>query len=307
MIQRVLQFQCRRHFATGSKTAATTNIDVSQKEGSLNGKTIFLTGGSRGIGLCIAKRAAQDGANIVIAAKTAEPHPKLPGTIYSAAEEIKAFGGQVLPLVCDIREEDQVEAAVKQAVATFGGIDILINNASVIQLAPTEKTTMASYDLMQNANARGAFLTSQKCLPHLRQSSNPHILNLAPPLNMETRWFKNHLAYSISKYGMSMCVLGMAGEYKSKNIAVNALWPITTISTSSVANLPSGAALMKKSRTGDIMADAAYEIVTTKSKTCTGNFFLDEHVLRAVGVTDFAKYKYDSTTPESKLWPDFFV
>lgn len=288
-------------------TPPAAAFDLSQKEGSLKGKTILVTGGSRGIGLSIAKRAAQDGANIVIAAKTAEPHPKLPGTIYTAAEEIKAAGGQALPLVCDIRFEDQVEETVRRAVETFGGIDILVNNASAISLTPTEKTSMKRYDLMHHVNTRGTFLVSQKCIPHLRKSSNPHILNLSPPLNMETKWFKNHVAYTMAKFGMSMCVLGMAGEFKNDKIAVNALWPVTTISTSAVENLLGGAGLMKKSRTGEIMADAAYEIFTTKSNTCTGNFLLDEHVLRSVGVTDFAKYKFDPATPESELYPDYFV
>jgi citronellol/citronellal dehydrogenase len=271
---------------------------------SLRGKTLFITGASRGIGLAIGVRAARDGANVVIAAKTAEPNPKLPGTIYTAAKEIEGAGGQALPIVCDIRFEDQVQAAVKHAVDKFNGIDICINNASAISLTGTEQTEMKRYDLMHSINTRGTFLVSKTCLPYLKQAKNPHILNLSPPLNMETRWFAPHVAYTMAKFGMSMCVLGMAGEYKSAGVAVNALWPRTVIATAAVQNLLGGGSTMKGSRKPEIMGDAAYAILTRDSRDCTGNFFIDDEVLSAAGKTDLSEYAYD---PSSPLFPDFFV
>ena len=271
---------------------------------TLQGRTIFITGGSRGIGKAIALRAAKDGANIVIAAKTAEPHPKLPGTIYTAAAEVEAVGGKALACVVDIRQEELVEAAVQKTIETFGGIDILINNASAIQLTGTLQTPMKRYDLMHSVNVRGTYLTSQKCLPHLLKSENPHILNLSPPLNMEEKWFKNHVAYTMAKYGMSMCVLGMAGEFRKKGVGVNALWPRTTIATAAIKNIVGGEQMMKRSRTPEIMADAAHWILTQDAKKCTGNFFIDEDLLRESGVTDFENY---SVVPGAELFPDFFI
>lgn len=271
---------------------------------TLKDKTLFITGASRGIGKAIALRAAQDGANIVIAAKTAEPHPKLPGTIYSAAEEIEAAGGQALPLVVDIRHEDVVADAVNKAVAHFGGIDILINNASAIFLAGTVETPMKRFDLMHQVNVRGTYLCSQKCIPHLKEAANPHILNLSPPLNMEARWFAPHVAYSMAKFGMSMCVLGMAEELKPAGIAVNALWPRTTIATAAIKNLLGGEQVMKHSRKPAIIADAAHWILTREGNTHTGNFFVDDEVLAASGVTNLDHY---AVTPGVDLYPDFFV
>ncbi len=273
----------------------------------LKNKTVFITGGSRGIGLAIALRLAKEGANIIIAAKTAEPHPKLPGTIHTAAAEIEAAGGKALPLQVDIRDEELVQTAVDEAVATFGGIDILINNASAISLTPTLQTDMKRYDLMHHINTRGTFLTSKLCLPHLLKADNPHVLNLSPPLNMETRWFAPHVAYTMAKFGMSMCVLGMAGEFKKQGVAFNALWPRTTIATAAVQNLLGGDGLMRRSRTPEIMADAAYHILSRNSRDCTGNFFVDEEVLKAEGVTDFAKYRVDSNLSDEELMPDFFL
>ena len=270
---------------------------------TLQGKTIFITGASRGIGKAIALRAAKDGANIIVAAKTAKPHPKLAGTIYTAAEDIEAAGGQALACVVDIRKEELVEKAVNQAVERFGGIDILVNNASAIQLTGTLQTPMKRYDLMHSVNVRGTYMTSQKCLPHLLKSSNPHILNLSPPLNMEEHWFKNHVAYTMAKYGMSMCVLGMAGEFRKKGVGVNALWPRTTIATAAI-NMVGGDSMMKQSRKPDIMADAAHWILTQDAKTCNGNFFIDEDLLRQSGVTDFEHY---SVVPGAKLLPDYFI
>ncbi|HEY8375976.1 MAG TPA: NAD(P)-dependent oxidoreductase, partial [Nannocystis sp.] len=270
---------------------------------TLQGKTLFITGASRGIGLAIAVRAARDGANIAIAAKTAEPHPKLPGTIYTAAAEIEAAGGKALPLVCDIRFEDQVLAAVERTVQTFGGIDILVNNASAISLTGTLETPMKRYDLMHGINARGTFLCSQACIPHLKKAKNPHILNISPPLSMKAKWFKSHVAYTMAKYGMSMCVLGMAAEFEDDGIAVNALWPRTTIATAAV-NMLGGEMMMSASRKPDIMADAAHHILTRPSRECTGNFFIDEDLLRRAGVTDFDKY---AVTPGAELIPDFFL
>ena len=271
---------------------------------SLAGKTIFMSGGSRGIGLAIALRAAQDGANVIIAAKTAEPHPKLPGTIYTAAKEIEAAGGKALPVICDIREEEQVAKAVDDGVAKFGGIDICINNASAIQLTPTEMTDMKRYDLMHQINSRGTFLVSKTCLPHLKQGNNPHIMNLSPPLDMSAKWFAPHVAYTMAKYGMSMCTLGMSAEFARHGIAVNSLWPLTPVDTAAVRNLLGGEMVVKMSRKPDIMADAAHAILTRDSKSCTGNFFIDELVLAEEGVTDFAPYAYDEN---AQLAADFFV
>lgn len=271
---------------------------------SLKGKTLFISGGSRGIGLAIALRAARDGANVTIAAKTAEPHPKLPGTIYSAAEDIERAGGKALPVLCDIREEAQVAEAVEKSVAAFGGIDICINNASAIQLTGTLQTDMKRYDLMHQINTRGTFLVSKMCIPHLKLAKNPHILNLAPPLDMKAKWFKNHVAYTMAKFGMSMCTLGMAAEFARDGIAVNSLWPLTTIDTAAVRNLLGGEAVAAMSRSPDIMADAAYAIMTRPSREATGNFFIDEEVLRQAGVTDFAKYAPDA---KGGLAGDFFV
>lgn len=271
---------------------------------TLKGKTLFITGASRGIGKAIALRAARDGANIVIAAKTTEPHPKLPGTIYTAAEEIEKAGGRALPFAVDIRDEKQIAAAVEATVAKFGGIDILVNNASAISLTGTEDTPMKRYDLMHGINTRGTFACSQACIPHLKRSSNPHILNNSPPLNMEARWFSPHVAYTMAKYGMSMCVLGMADELRSDGIAVNALWPRTVIATAAVQNLLGGDETIRGSRTPDIMADAAYAILTKPSRSFTGNFCIDEDVLRADGVTDFDKYQ---SVPGAELFPDYFI
>ncbi|MEM9057886.1 MAG: NAD(P)-dependent oxidoreductase [Pseudomonadota bacterium] len=271
---------------------------------SLNGKTLFITGGSRGIGLAIALRAARDGANVAIAAKTAEPHPKLPGTIYTAAEEIDAAGGKGLPVLCDIRDEQAVQAAVDATVEAFGGIDICVNNASAIALTPTLDTPMKRYDLMQQVNARGTFLTSKTCLPHLLKSENAHILNLAPPLDMSPKWFAGHVAYTTAKYGMSLCTLGMAAEFRDRGVAVNSLWPRTAIDTAAVRNLLGGEAMAKRSRKPEIMADAAHAIVSRPSAECTGNFFIDDLVLADAGVTDFEVY---AVTPGADLIPDFFV
>ncbi len=270
------------------------------------GKTVFITGASRGIGKAIGLRLAREGANVVVAAKTTEPHAKLPGTIYSAADEMTAAGGQGLALLVDVRNEEQVYEAVQKAVDTFGGIDILVNNASAINLTPTLATDMKRYDLMHQINTRGTFLTSKACIPHLLKAANPHVLNLSPPLNMETRWFAPHVAYTMAKFGMSMCVLGMAGEFKKQGIAFNALWPRTAIATAAVSNLLGGDESMRRCRTPEIMADAAYAIFNKNSRECTGNFFIDDEVLRADGVTDFAQYKY-MDIPDSDLMPDFFV
>lgn len=274
---------------------------------SLRGQTLFITGASRGIGLAIALRAAREGANVVICAKTAVPNPKLPGTIHTAAEEVRKAGGKALAVECDIRFEEQVRAAVEKAVATFGGIDICINNASAINLVGTEDIDMKRYDLMHQINTRGTFLVSKYCIPHLKKSSNPHILNLSPPLAMEERWFAPHVAYTMAKFGMSMCVLGMAGEFREAGIAVNALWPLTTIATAAVQNLLGGDELVSKSRTPDIMADAAYAILTCPSREVTGQFWVDDLCLRALGVTDFSKYAVVPGTPDSDIAQDFFV
>lgn len=269
-----------------------------------NNKTVFITGASRGIGLAIGKKLAADGANIVVAAKTTEPHPRLPGTIYTAAREIEAAGGKALPLAVDIRFEEQVQEAVDKTVATFGGIDIVINNASAISLTPTLATDMKKYDLMHQINTRGTFLVSKTCIPHLKKSANPHILNMSPPLNMEARWFAPHVAYTMAKFGMSMCVLGMAEELKRDKIAVNALWPRTTIATAAVQNLLGGDEMVKRSRKPDVLADAAWFILSRKSTEATGNFYIDDEVLKAEGVTDLSSYAVD---PTAGLMPDFFV
>ncbi|HUE87853.1 MAG TPA: NAD(P)-dependent oxidoreductase [Vicinamibacterales bacterium] len=274
---------------------------------SLSGKTLFITGASRGIGKAIALRAARDGAHIVVAAKTIEPHPKLPGTIYSTAEEITAAGGQALPVAVDIRDDGQVEAAVQAAVTRFGGIDILVNNASAISLTGTLDTPMKRYDLMHQVNVRGTFLCSQKALPHLRRAKNPHILNLAPPLQstLQPKWFSRHLAYTMAKYGMSLCVLGMAEEFKSDGIAVNALWPRTTIDTEAI-RLIAGDEARKRTRSPEIMADAAHIILTRPSRELTGRFLVDDEVLREAGVTDFSRYRRPGVNEED-LTPDVFV
>lgn len=271
---------------------------------SFKNKTVFISGGTRGIGHAIGLRLAQEGANIVIAAKSTEPHPKLGGTIFSAAEDMEKAGGKGLAVKCDIRDEEQVINAVNLAVDTFGGIDILINNASAINLSPTLALDMKRYDLMQDINTRGTFLCSQKCIPHLLKAENPHILNLSPPLtSIEEKWFKNHVGYSIAKFGMSLCVLGMSGEYKGK-IGVNALWPRTTIATAAVQNLLGGDSVMKSSRKPEIIADSAYYILQRDAKTTTGNFFIDDEVLASEGITDLDKYAF---VPGSPLTPDFFV
>ncbi|HAH09969.1 MAG TPA: short chain dehydrogenase [Alphaproteobacteria bacterium] len=272
--------------------------------GSLNGKTLFITGASRGIGLAIALRAARDGANIAVAAKTAEPHPKLPGTIYSAAKEIEAAGGKALPLIVDVRDEASVASAVEQTATRFGGIDICVNNASAIQLTPTTMTDMKRFDLMHQVNTRGTFMVSKTCIPHLKRAANPHILNLSPPLDMSEKWFAPHVAYTMAKYGMSLCVLGMAGELRSDGIAVNALWPRTGIATAAIKNALAGEEGMKHCRTPEIMADAAHIILTKPAKEFSGQFCLDDTVLAAHGVTDFSQYRVDHT---KDLMPDFFV
>ena len=271
---------------------------------SLKGRTLFITGASRGIGHAIGMRAARDGANIVIAAKTTTDNPKLPGTIHSAAADMEKAGGKALAVSCDIRFEDQVQAAVDKAVATFGGIDILVNNASAISLTKTEKTELKKYRLMHEVNVGGTFLCSRLAIPHLRKGTNPHILTLSPPLNLSPKWFAPHLAYTMAKFGMSMCTLGLAQELKSDGIAANSLWPETTIATAAVRNLLGGEELVKGSRKPEIVADAAYWILTQDSKTCTGNFFTDVQVLTAAGVTDFDQY---AVVPGGKLVRDIFL
>ena len=274
----------------------------------LAGRTLFITGGSRGIGLAIAVRAARDGANVVIAAKTTEPNPKLPGTIHSAAAEIEAAGGHALPVACDIRDEAAVQAAVAAAVARFGGIDILVNNASAISLTGTLATPMKRFDLMFGVNVRGTYLCSQACLPHLVASAkagrNPHILTLSPPLDMSARWFAPHVAYTMAKYGMSMCVLGMAEEFKGEGVAVNALWPRTVIATAALAMIPGAREQLDRTRKPEIMADAAHAILVRDARTTTGRFFLDEEALREAGITDFTAY---AVKPGMPLMPDLFL
>lgn len=271
---------------------------------SLKGKTLFITGGSRGIGLAIALRAAQDGANVVIAAKTAEPHAKLPGTIYTSAEEIEKAGGKALPILCDIRDEQQVNEAVQKTVDTFGGIDILVNNASAISLTGTMQTDMKKYDLMNGINARGTYMVGRACIPHLKKAANPHILTLSPPLDMSTKWFAPHVAYSMAKYGMSLCTLAWAQEFRKDGIAANSLWPRTGIATAAIQMI-GGDALMKQSRKPEIMADAAHVILTKSSREYTGNFAIDDLVLHAEGMRDFSHYAAVPGT--TKFMPDFFV
>jgi len=272
---------------------------------TLAGKVLFITGASRGIGKAIALRAARDGAAIVIAAKTEVPDPRLPGTIHSAADELRAAGGQALAVATDIRDELQVDAAVQAALDTFGAIDILVNNASAISLTNTVDTPLRRFDLMHGVNARGTFLCTQRCLPALRRSSNPHVLNISPPLNMNPKWFKNHVPYTMAKYGMSMCVLGMAPELAEFGIAVNALWPRTAIATAAVANLLGGDAMLRRCRKPEIMADAAHAILVRDAKTHTGRFFIDEDVLREAGKVDLRDYAVDPSCTE--LVPDFFL
>ena len=271
--------------------------------GSLKGRTIFLTGGSRGIGEAIALRAAADGANVVIAAKTAEPHPTLPGTIYTVAEAIEAAGGKALPVIVDVRDEAMVQAAVDKAVETFGGIDICVNNASAIMLTGTLELSMKRFDLMHQVNTRGTYLTSKLCLPHLLKSDNPHILNLSPPLNLNPNWFKDNVGYTMAKYGMSMCVLGMSAEFKEQGVGVNALWPRTLISTAAV-RMFGGDTLLDYGRKPAIMADAAHAILIRKASETNGNFFMDDEVLAEAGITDLAHY---ANVPGKQLMPDFFL
>jgi citronellol/citronellal dehydrogenase len=271
---------------------------------SLSGKTIFITGASRGIGLAIALRTARDGANVAVAAKTTEPHPKLPGTIYSAAADIERAGGQALALAVDVRDEASVAQAVRACADKFGGIDVCINNASAINLAPTEQIDMRRYDLLQQINTRGTFVTTRACLPYLKQAANPHVLTMSPPLDLKPRWFAGHLAYSLSKYGMSLCMLGLAQEYRAAGIACNALWPRTTIATAAVEFALGGAAMMRRSRRPEIVADAAYVILNRLARECTGQFFIDDSVLYEAGVRDFAPY---SVEPGGKLLADLFI
>ena len=271
---------------------------------SFQNKTVLITGASRGIGKAIGLKLAAEGANIIIASKSVEENPKLGGTIFSAAAEMEAAGGKALAVQCDIRFEDQIDAVIKQAAAKFGGIDILINNASAINLAPTEQTEPKRFDLMYDINVRGTFMVSRACIPYLKKGTNAHILNLSPPINMDMKWFANHLAYTISKYNMSMIALGLAAELKKYNIAANALWPRTTIATAAVKNLLGGEALMNMSRTTDIIADAAYYILSKPSATCTGNTFIDEEVLAKEGITDLSKY---AVVPGGHLYNDLFV
>jgi citronellol/citronellal dehydrogenase len=272
---------------------------------TLAGKTLFITGASRGIGKAIALRAARDGAQIVIAAKTEVPHPKLPGTIHTAADEIERAGGRALPMAVDIRDEAAVARAVARAIETFGGIDILVNNASAISLTDTPNTPMKRFDLMHQVNTRGTFVCTQACLPHLARASNPHVLMISPPLNLDPRWFAPHVAYTIAKYGMSLCVLGMAGEFRDRGIAVNALWPRTTIETAAITYV-AGSAALRLCRTPDIMADAAHAMLTRNARQFTGRFCIDDEVLREAGVTDFSIYRHDGVS-EQELMPDFFV
>jgi citronellol/citronellal dehydrogenase len=270
----------------------------------LSGRTMFMSGGSRGIGLAIALRAARDGASVALIAKTTEPHPKLEGTIYTAAEQIEAAGGRALPLPGDIRNEEQVLDAVQKTVDEFGGIDIVVNNASAIQIQGSESLPMKRYDLMQDINTRGTFLVSRAGVPHLRNGTNPHVLTLSPPLNMKPHWFQNHLAYTIAKYGMSMCTLGMAAEYAQDGIAFNSLWPRTIIATAAVQNLLGGDEAMARSRKPEILADAAHAILVRDSRECTGNFFIDDEVLAEVGVTDLSDYTYGDG---AQLQTDIFL
>ena len=271
---------------------------------SLKGKCAIISGGSRGIGLAMAKRLAAEGGSVAILAKTAEPHPKLPGTIYTAAEEIEAAGGKALPIVTDVRDENQVKSAVSQVAEAFGGLDICINNASAISLTPTRKTEMKRFDLMFAVNVRATFMLSKECLPHLERSENPHILNISPPLDMQTKWFAPSVAYTMSKFGMSQCVLGMAGELKSKKIAVNALWPHSVIATAAISNVVAGNLAFPHCRKPEIMADAAAAILSKEAAESTGQFYIDDVLLSSEGVSDFSIYRID---PSKSLWSDFFV
>lgn len=271
---------------------------------TLRGKTLFITGASRGIGKAIALRAARDGANVAVVGKTEAPHPKLPGTVPDTVREIQEAGGQGLGCIADVRSEEQLIAAVQNTVETFGGIDILVNNASAISLTGTEATELKRFDLMFGVNTRGSFLCAKLCVPHLRRASNPHILMLSPPLSLEARWFAPHLAYSISKYGMSLCVLGLAEELRRDGIAVNALWPRTAIQTAAVQNLLGGASSMARARRPEIVADAAHAVLCRNSRELSGQFLIDEQVLREAGVSDFSAY---ADVPDSELMPDFFV
>jgi citronellol/citronellal dehydrogenase len=273
---------------------------------SLKGKTLLITGGSRGIGLAIALRAARDGAHVAIAAKTSDPHPKLPGTIHTAVEDINEAGGKGLAIQCDIREEAQVAAAVSKTVETFGGIDVLVNNASAISLTSTLDTDMKRYDLMNGINTRGTFMLGRYCIPHLKKASNPHILTLSPPLDMKAKWFGPHVAYSIAKFGMSMCTLGWSEELRKDGIAANSLWPRTAVATAAV-NMIGGDALMKRSRKPEIMGDAAYVILTKPSRQFTGNFCVDDVVLYEAGVRDFSQYHPAPGMKESDFWQDVFL
>jgi citronellol/citronellal dehydrogenase len=271
----------------------------------LEGKTIFMSGGSRGVGLAIALRAARDGANIALIAKSAEPQPKLPGTIYTAAEKIRDAGGRALPIVGDIRDAEAVNDAVERTAEEFGGIDVVLNNASAINLSGTEELEVKRYDLMQNINVRGTFVVTKACLPHLKRATNPHVLTLSPPLNLDPRWFRDHVGYTISKYNMSMLTLGWAEEFREAGIAFNSLWPRTMIATAAVKNLLGGDEAMARSRTPEILADTAYAILTRPSRECTGNFFIDEDVLAEEGVTDLDRYRAD---PEGgELATDLFL
>lgn len=278
--------------------------DANDTTKTLQGKTLFITGASRGIGLAIALRAARDGANIAVVAKTAEPHPRLPGTVFTACAEIEKAGGKAVPCVADIRHDDQVAEAVRKTVQTFGGIDVLVNNASAIHLTPTPATPMKRFDLMHQVNTRGTYLCSQACHPHLVRSKNPHILNISPPLTFEPRWFAPHLAYTIAKYGMSLCVLGMAEEFKSAGIAVNALWPRTIIATAAVQNLLGGEEAIRRARRPEIVSDAAHAILTKPSREFTGRFLIDEDFLREEGMTDFSSYLM---VPGAEPMEDFFL
>ena len=271
---------------------------------SLKGKRAIISGGSRGIGLAMAKRLAAEGGSVAILAKTAEPHPKLPGTIYTAAEEIEAAGGKALPIVTDVRDENQVKSAVSQAAEAFGGLDICINNASAISLTPTSKTEMKRFDLMFAVNVRATFMLSKECLPHLERSENPHILNISPPLDMQTKWFAPSVAYTMSKFGMSQCVLGMAGELKFRKIAVNALWPHSVIATAAISNVVAGNLAFPHCRKPEIMADAAAAILSKEAAEFTGQFCIDDVLLSSEGVSDFSIYRVDPSKP---LWSDFFV
>jgi citronellol/citronellal dehydrogenase len=284
-----------------------TNPSKITRHCSLKNKTLIISGASRGIGLAIAKRAAQDGANIVILAKTDTPHPKLPGTIHTAAKEIEDLGGRALPLKCDIRSEEQVKKCVELAVKKFGGIDIVVNNASAISLTGTAETSMKKYDLMNSVNTRGTFLLTKTCLPYLKKSQNAHVLMLSPPLFMSEKWFANHPAYTIAKYGMSMCVLGFAGEFREFDISVNALWPLTSVATSAIKHYLGGDELMRRSRKDTIVSDSAYLLFTSKGGEVTGGFFIDEELLKANGTTDFTKYKFDPKTPDEDIMMDYFI